>query len=160
MMRNRSLCEKLITGNTWALWRALKGGSEWNPSDPPDPIHDVDILCTAEQQGCADSGGRSSLLHRTSAHPPGSVCELIHWLLEPRETLPRWGFHAMEKRGGCLLAELQQETFYGLYGLWWQAWHGGVNQWLQVTHETKSVFSWMGVSAASPPQPTLESCLK
>lgn len=76
-MMFRFVCKKFITGNTWALRRALKEGSECNPNDSPalSPIHVVDIFCTpgsravpiwAEGAGC--SPGRPHTLRAAAAN--------------------------------------------------------------------------------------------
>lgn len=111
----------------------------------PQPHPWLDILCT--------QGGRAAPVGMDGA---GCSPGLIHQMLNP----PWRCSPAMGKRGGSLLAKMQQERLYGQYGLRWQAWHAGVSQGLQVTRETRSVFFPVDVSAASLLQPSLESWLK
>lgn len=115
----------------------------------PQPHPWLDILCT--------EGSRAAPVGVDGA---GCSPGLIHQLLKPREPPPWWCSHAMGKKGGSLLAKVQQGRLCGWYGFQCQAWHAGVSQGLQVTRETWSVFFPVGVSAANLPQSNLESWLR
>lgn len=113
-MRNTSVCQKKKSllgthGLCGEHWKKAVNEIPVTPHPWPHPW--LDILFT--------QGGRAAPVGVDGA---GCSPGLIHQLLKPREPSPWWCSHAMGKRGGSLLAKVQQGRLYGQYGLQWQAW--------------------------------------
>lgn len=99
--------EKSLLGTHGLCGEPWKKAVNAIPGTPcPQPHAWRDILCTQSSRAAlvgVDGAGCS----------PG----LIHQLLKPGEPPPWWCSHAMGKRGGSLLAKMQQERLCGRCGL-------------------------------------------